>query len=105
MSFTIWHNPRCTKSRKTLALLEENHLVKGKVSKMIHPNQQVSHLEQSPDLLYFFLFCPHFFSLLFFLAGILSFDGVIKFYRPDSHLVLLSYRSCEIDIGGILNFL
>ena len=23
MSFTIWHNPRCTKSRQTLALLEE----------------------------------------------------------------------------------
>ena len=24
MTLTIWHNPRCTKSRQTLALLEEN---------------------------------------------------------------------------------
>ena len=24
MSLTIWHNPRCSKSRQTLALLEEN---------------------------------------------------------------------------------
>ena len=24
MSVTIWHNPRCSKSRQTLALLEEN---------------------------------------------------------------------------------
>ncbi len=24
MTVTIWHNPRCSKSRKTLALLEEN---------------------------------------------------------------------------------
>jgi len=24
MSYTIWHNPRCSKSRQTLQLLEEN---------------------------------------------------------------------------------
>lgn len=27
MSLTIWHNPRCSKSRQTLALLEEKGLV------------------------------------------------------------------------------
>lgn len=27
MSLTIWHNPRCSKSRQTLALLEEQGLI------------------------------------------------------------------------------
>lgn len=26
MSITIWHNPRCSKSRQTMALLEENSI-------------------------------------------------------------------------------
>lgn len=26
MSYTIWHNPRCSKSRQTLQLLEENSI-------------------------------------------------------------------------------
>lgn len=26
MSYTIWHNPRCSKSRQTLQLLEENNI-------------------------------------------------------------------------------
>lgn len=38
MSVTIWHNPRCSKSRKTLALLEE---------KEINPNV-VLYLENPP---------------------------------------------------------
>ena len=38
MSITIWHNPRCSKSRQTLALLEE---------KGINPNV-VLYLENPP---------------------------------------------------------
>lgn len=39
MSVTIYHNPRCSKSRQTLALLEENN---------IQPNV-VLYLETPPD--------------------------------------------------------
>ena len=39
MSVTIWHNPRCSKSRQTLALLEENG---------ISPNVRL-YLEDAPS--------------------------------------------------------
>jgi len=41
MSVTIWHNPRCSKSRQTLALLEENGIT---------PNV-VLYLEDTPSVI------------------------------------------------------
>lgn len=39
MSLIIWHNPRCSKSRQTLALLEENG----------HTPEVLKYLEHSPS--------------------------------------------------------
>lgn len=41
MSYTIWHNPRCSKSRQTLQLLEENNIEADVVKYLeVEPNEE-----------------------------------------------------------------
>jgi arsenate reductase len=47
---TIWHNPRCSKSRETLALLQERHIEPSIVEYLKTP-PSTAEIEQALDLL------------------------------------------------------
>jgi len=50
MSVTIWHNPRCSKSRQTLAILEEKGAA-PKVELYLDTAPSVAEIENALDLL------------------------------------------------------
>ena len=76
MSITIYHNPRCSKSRETLALLEQQH-IQPEIELYLQKQYSVEHLQS--------------------LAQKLQIDDIRHMMRTKDEL----YRSLHLDAPNI----